>query len=144
MIQRFLFPHWSRILGYACILAHIPMMAAKHFGQDGHSGSVSSEQAPYGDHLYFAAAFLLMVIGLILIAFSKEKIEDEQISRLRLDSLQWAVYVNYAVLIVSLLVMNRIDNHFMLAMDTWIPLLFFIIRFRWAIFRLDQSMKSDH
>ena len=43
-----------------------------------------------------------MLVGLIIVAFSKEKIEDEQISQLRLDSLQWAVYLNYIILVISL------------------------------------------
>jgi cell division protein FtsW (lipid II flippase) len=143
MKQRFLFPYWSRYVGYACILVHIPLMAAKHFETDSHFPASSGGHETYGDHLYFAIAFLLMVVGLILVAFSKEKIEDEQISRLRLDSLQWAIYLNYAILIVSLIATDKMGNHFILAIDTWVPLLFFIVRFRWEIIRLNLSMKSD-
>ncbi|MDP4149032.1 MAG: hypothetical protein Q8927_15915 [Bacteroidota bacterium] len=143
MKQRFLFPYWSRYLGYACILFHIPLMAMKHLGTGRQLPPDGGIHETNGDHLLFAVAFLLMVIGLILVAFSKEKIEDEQISRLRLDSLQWAIYLNYAILIVSLIATENMGNHFMLAIDTWVPLLFFIVRFRWMIFRLNLSMKSD-
>ncbi|MCO5936699.1 hypothetical protein NAF17_14240 [Mucilaginibacter sp. RB4R14] len=38
---------------------------------------------------------LLLLFGLIFIAFSKEKIEDEHISFIRLESLQWVVYLSY-------------------------------------------------
>src|SRR5450631_38642 len=126
-----LFPHWSRYLGYFCIVAHIPIMYMRHMDVFGHSPSYTpgDHQLFSTEHLYFIATFLLMVIGLILVAFSKEKIEDEQISRLRLDSLQWAIYLNYLLLITSLIATDKMNTHFVLALDTWVPLVFFIIRF---------------
>lgn len=143
--QQRLFPHWSRYLGYICILIHIPIMWLRHMDPSGHNHSAAPDDHSLfnRDHLFFIFTFLLMVVGLILVAFSKEKIEDEQISKLRLDSLQWAIYLNYLVLIVSLIVTEKTNSHFILAIDTWIPLLFFIIRFRWVIFRLNQPLKSD-
>ena len=41
---------------------------------------------------------ILLIIGLLLIAFSKEKDEDERISRVRLESLLWATLVNSILL----------------------------------------------
>ena len=41
---------------------------------------------------------LLLIIGPIFIAFSKEKSEDEYISKIRLDSLVWATYLNYLII----------------------------------------------
>lgn len=35
----------------------------------------------------------------ILVAFSKEKLEDEYISKIRLEFLVWSVYLNYAIFI---------------------------------------------
>jgi uncharacterized membrane protein len=141
-----LFPHWSRYLGYFCIVAHIPIMYLRHMDVFGHSSSLSpgDNHLFNSEHLFFIATFLLMVIGLILVAFSKEKIEDEQISRLRLDSLQWAIYLNYLILITSLIATDKMNSHFILALDTWVPLVFFIIRFRWVIFRLNQPLKTEN
>jgi cell division protein FtsW (lipid II flippase) len=96
-----------------------------------------------GQHLFFIFTILLMVIGLLLVAFSKEKIEDEQISQLRLDSLQWAVYLNYLVLIGTAIFMNRNDFKDMLYLNLWVPLAFFIIRFRWVLFRLNRSLTKE-
>lgn len=47
-------------------------------------------------------AALGIIGGLILIAFSREKTEDEMISQLRLEALQWSVYANYLVLAVAI------------------------------------------
>jgi hypothetical protein len=141
MKARFLFPYWSRYLGYACILAHVPIMALSPNGFQHRPHTVPEDPALFNsDHLFFIGTALLMLTGLFLVAFSKEKIEDEQISRLRLDSLQWAIFFNYVLLIITLVFTNRMNFRDILELNLWIPLLFFVIRFRWAIFRLNQSM----
>ncbi len=43
---------------------------------------------------------LIIVSGLIH-SFSKEKVEDELIGKLRLDSLIWSLYINYGLVIYS-------------------------------------------
>ena len=84
-----------------------------------------------------------MLIGLILVAFAKEKIEDEQITQLRLDSLQWAIYLNYLILVVTLVFTGRQDYKDVLQLNLWVPLVFFIVRFRWVIFRLNRSLSRE-
>ena len=46
---------------------------------------------------------VLIILSSIFVAFSKEKEEDEYILKIRLESLVWAVYVNYGILLISLL-----------------------------------------
>jgi cell division protein FtsW (lipid II flippase) len=143
MKTRFLFPYWCRFLGYACIVFHIPIiLLGKTFDFDFHN--IPDEPGLFNHHhLFFMATSLLMLIGLVLVAFAKEKVEDEQISQLRLDSLQWAIYLNYFILIVTLVFTGRQDYQDILQLNLWIPLVFFIIRFRWMIFRLNRSVKED-
>jgi hypothetical protein len=147
MRARYLFPYKSRFLGIFLILAHVPIMmiwdsqkALNHYHD---FSSLSGESSLFSPaHLYFIATSLLMLIGLFLIAFSKEKIEDEQIAQLRLDSLRWSIYLNYLILILCIIFTNGIDFLDMLRLNLWVPLVFFIIRFRWVIFRLNRSSKS--
>jgi hypothetical protein len=94
-----------------------------------------------GEHLFFICTTLLMSAGLFLVAFAKEKLEDEQISHIRLDSLRWAIFINYLVLIISLIFIEDVPH--MLELNLWVPLIFFIIRFRWVIWRLNQSLKRE-
>jgi len=85
-----------------------------------------------------------MVSGLFVIAFSREKIEDEQIYQLRLSSLRWAIYINYAVLILGLiLIKNNADYKDILRLNLWVPLMFFILLFRYKIFRLNRSLSTE-
>ncbi len=95
------------------------------------------------EHLFNIVSTILVLTGLFLIAFSKEKIEDEQISQLRLDSLRWAIYLNYLILLGSLIFTTGIDLFDILRLNIWVPLVFFIVRFRWVIFRLNRSLKTD-
>src|SRR5687768_14271635 len=42
-----------------------------------------------------------LLAGLLLVSFSKERTEDEYIGRLRMESLQLAVIINYILLILA-------------------------------------------
>lgn len=46
---------------------------------------------------------LFLLIGLFLLVFSKEKIEDEEIHAIRISSLFKALYINFLFLLVSIL-----------------------------------------
>ena len=46
---------------------------------------------------------VLIIISASFVAFAKEKNEDEFISKLRLESLVWATYLSYGILIFALL-----------------------------------------
>ena len=85
----------------------------------------------------------MVLVGLFLVAFSQERVEDEQIIRLRLDSLRWAIYLNYAILLISLIIINGSESNHILMLNIWLPLLFFILRFQWVIYRLNRSAKSN-
>ncbi|MEO2061059.1 MAG: hypothetical protein ABGW76_13365 [Mesonia sp.] len=76
---------------------------------------------------------LLLIIGGLCIAFSKHKNEDEFISKLRLDSLLWATYINYGVLIFSILFIYWLSFFYVLVANMFTILLLFIIRFYWVL-----------
>ena len=145
---RYLFPYNSRFVGIALILIHIPikMLWDAHYagGYDHHSPPTDTDDFLFSPpHLFFIGTTLMVLVGLFLIAFSKEKIEDEQIVQLRLDSLRWAIYLNYAILLFSLIFTRGNDSHHILLLNIWLPLLFFILRFQWVMYRLNRSAKSD-
>ena len=141
MKPQFLFPYWCRYLGWALVLIHVPLSMLGHA-----HGMVNILDGPStglftGEHLFFIYTSLVMLSGLFLVAFSKEKIEDEQIWQIRLDSLRWAVYINYLLLIISLIFIEDVAH--MLDLNLYVPLIFFIARFRWMIFRLNRSVNKE-
>ena len=142
---KYLFPYNSRFIGIALILVHIPVKLlwdAHYPGGYDHQGMVDSDSVLFSaPHLYFIGTTLMVLVGLFLVAFSMEKIEDEQIVQLRLDSLRWAIYLNYAILLFSLVFSG--DSKHIMMLNIWLPLLFFILRFQWVLFRLNRSAKSN-
>lgn len=86
---------------------------------------------------------LLLILGAIFIALSKEKREDEFISKVRLDSLVWAVYVNYVILILSILFTYGIVFLWTLAINMFTILLFFIIRFNWVKYKSRKLLRDE-
>ncbi|WP_299439404.1 hypothetical protein [uncultured Aquimarina sp.] len=82
---------------------------------------------------------IVIIIGGLLVSFSKEKIEDEFISKTRLDSLVWAVIVNYIILLFATLFIYDIRYIHVLIYNMFTPLLIFILRFNYVIYK-----KSNH
>ena len=86
---------------------------------------------------------VLIVISTFLVAFSKEKSEDEYISKIRFESLAWAVYFNYAILILTLLFIYDFAFLWVMVFNMFTVLLFFIVRFNWQISKLKKSASYE-
>lgn len=86
---------------------------------------------------------VLVIISSILVAFSKEKIEDEFISKIRLESLVWAVYVNYGVLLLCMLFLYDFSFLWVMIFNMFTVLIFFIVRFNWQISKLKKSTNHE-
>ena len=147
MRTNYLFPFKTRYFGIVLILLHIPIkLLWDHLypgGYPHHDPVAESGGVLFSPpHLFFIGTTLMVLVGLFLIAFSKEKIEDEQIVQLRLDSLRWAIYLNYAILLFGLVFTNSGESDHILLLNIWLPLLFFILRFQWVLYRLKRSAKS--
>jgi hypothetical protein len=149
MRTNYLFPFNSRYFGILLILLHIPVKLmwdafypagyANNNPGPGSSGSFLFSPP----HLFFIGTTLMVLVGLFLIAFSRERIEDEQIIQLRLDSLRWSIYLNYAILLFSLVFTRGSDSNHILMLNIWLPLLFFILRFQWVLYKLNRSARSN-
>lgn len=77
---------------------------------------------------------LIIIIGGILVAFSRTKDEDEYISKIRMESLIWATYVNYIVLILAILFVFDMSFFTVLIINMFTLLIFFIIRFHYVMY----------
>ena len=147
MRTNYLFPFPTRYFGIALILIRIPVkLLWDHYYPNGYDQAVSSS-ASNGflfstPHLFFIGTTLMVLVGLFLVAFSRERVEDEQITQLRLDSLRWAIYLNYAILLFCLIFTSGSESHHSLMLNIWLPLLFFILRFQWVLYRLNRSASS--
>lgn len=81
---------------------------------------------------------ILIIISSLLVAFSKEKLEDEYIAKIRLESLVWATYVNYGILLVAIIFVYDFSFLWVMIFNMFTVLLFFIIRFNWQVIKLKK------
>ncbi|MBN9352202.1 MAG: hypothetical protein J0H55_16100 [Chitinophagaceae bacterium] len=77
----------------------------------------------------------LFITGSLLVGFSKEKVEDEFISNLRLTSLLWAVLVNYILLLFAFLFIYGLPFFDVMVYNCFTILIFFIVRFNYVLYR---------
>ena len=97
---------------------------------------------PYGGFLVNGASqnnltdelvSILVMLALLFIAFSEEKVEDEWVSKVRLESLQWAVYANYILLILSILFIYDMAFFQALVYNMYTIAIIFILRFQYVL-----------
>ena len=76
-----------------------------------------------------------LIISLLMIAFAREKHEDEFINHTRLQSWQWAVLNNFLLLVIATWIFY--DESFIDVMmyNLLTILIIFIIRFNWVLSR---------
>ena len=79
------------------------------------------------------------IVGGIFIAFSKQEIEDEFISKIRLESLVWATYATYGFLLLSFLFVYGMTFFYVLILNIFVLLIFFIIRFKWQLSKINKT-----
>ena len=73
----------------------------------------------------------------------EEKTEDEFISRLRLESLVWATYVNYIILALSIIFIYDEVFFWVMILNMFTILLFFLLRFNWILSRTKKQMAHE-
>jgi hypothetical protein len=80
-----------------------------------------------------------IILGLIFIAFAREKQEDEYINSIRLESLQWAVLINYSLLLVATWLVHGFAYIDVMVYNMLTVLIIFIIRFHVVLRKNMQS-----
>jgi hypothetical protein len=141
MKSRFLFPRKFRIVGFILFIVGITsfviVYAAPSYANNIYeiNGVAKVAEAYWG-------CIPSIIMGLLFIGFSKEKVEDEQIAQLRLESLQWSIYVNYFILVLCFFLIQGIGLLPVIILNMLTPIVFFIIRFRWKIFQ-NNSLMSE-
>jgi len=86
---------------------------------------------------------LMIILGGIMVAFSKEKSEDEFISKIRLESLVWATYVNFVILGLAMLFVYGLDFIVVETINMFTILIFFIIRFNWVLSKSKKAIENE-
>jgi hypothetical protein len=88
-------------------------------------------------------ASILVILGGILVSLSKTKDEDEYISKIRMESLIWATYVNYIVLVLAILFVFDVSFFSVLIYNMFTMLLFFMFRFHYVLYKSKKVILDE-
>ena len=89
----------------------------------------------FGDEIF---TFLIILSGIIN-SFSKEKIEDELISRIRLESLSLSLFISFGLIIISTFLVFNINYMYVLVFNLFLIILLFNLIFKFRLFKHYKS-----
>jgi hypothetical protein len=151
-MKKYLFPHRFKKIGWVLLIlsilaaiANLPFewepsfLNSKPINIWGPDYSFMGTGKNYFDELYSIG----IILGSILVAFSKEKYEDEYIQKIRLEALVWAVYFNYIIVILLIIFTYGIDFPIFLMYNVTTLLLVFLIRFNWSLFNIRKVENNE-
>ena len=150
MQSRFLLPHRYRTIGWVVLIPFLILgVLSVHmdFELEWLSFRLRPTNAgmfdnPEYENFTNELAGIGVLIGLIFIAFAREKVEDEFVMKLRLDSLLVAVLANCALLFLSIVLLYGFGFFYALVYNMYTLLILFIARFYWVKSRQAKMLSS--
>jgi uncharacterized membrane protein YfcA len=157
MILKYLFPHRFKKIGWIIL---IPTLIAGILGiylgyepeffnttvfailNDGFLSEGHNFQF-ITDNVFNEIIGILLIISSLFVAFSRQKEEDEFIAKIRLESLVWATFANYAVLILAMIFVYGISFFNVMTFNLFTILFFFIFRFNWELMKLRKTQGNE-
>ncbi len=147
MKAKFLFPYQYKLIGWMITILILIIwlfgvisgsqydfftitLPFKYALQDSFNAKTNETTLSLGDEFMVVG----LITGMIMIAFSREKVEDEYVAQVRLETLQWAIYINFGLLIVATLLVYGTYYFNVMIYNMFTPLLFFIARFYYVLY----------
>ena len=78
---------------------------------------------------------LLIIVSGVINSFSKEKIEDELISRIRLESLSLSLFISFGLIIISTFLVYNINYMYVLVFNLFLIILLFNLILKFRLFK---------
>ena len=78
---------------------------------------------------------LLIIVSGLINSFSKEKIEDELISRIRLESLSLSLFISFGLIIISTFLVFNINYMYVLVFNLFLIILSFNLILKFRLFK---------
>lgn len=145
MLTKILLPHRFQKFGWFLILPFAALLFANNYFDfnlawlefDLREGAFFEDSK---ENFTNEIAMIGVFVSLFLIAFSREKEEDEYIQKLRLDSLLVACYANTFILIIGTMLFYGFGFLEFMGYNMFTIQLIFIGRFRWVLHKQKQSL----
>ena len=89
----------------------------------------------FGDEIF---TFIIIFSGIVN-SFSKEKIEDELISKIRMESLILSLFISYGLIIISTFLVYHITYMYVLIFNLYLIIFLFNLIFKYRLFKYYKS-----
>jgi hypothetical protein len=86
---------------------------------------------------------ILFIIGCLFVAFSRLKVEDEYIMKIRLESLVWATLVNFVLLIIAIIAIWGTDFLVVMEYNMITILILFVMRFHYVLYLSKKTQGNE-
>lgn len=94
-------------------------------------------------NLLLTLAGIFTICGGLMLAFVRQRDEDEYIAKLRLDAFQWAVLWNYLLLLLMFVFVYGLDFLYVVQWNLFTVLALFLIRFYFLLYRLRRANDDE-
>jgi hypothetical protein len=84
-----------------------------------------------------------LIIGGLLVGFSRLKHEDEYTSQIRYESLVWATYFNFGIMLLATVFVYGTAYFNVLVANVFTLLLFFIVRFHIKLSQINKAARDE-
>ena len=160
MKTQFLFPRSFRTIGIFLTTVTVLILLTQVLGVDAHINLLDKVQVPaildtgsalgsnssyrfftmIEDDFGYEVLNVMGILGCLFWGFSREKVEDELIAKLRLESLLWATYVHFFVFLIFILGLYGTGFTYVLYFNMYVVLVLFIIRFRVVLLKAKRKL----
>ncbi|OYU81959.1 MAG: hypothetical protein CFE23_01250 [Flavobacterium sp. BFFFF1] len=113
------------------------------FANENFLGSVTNSFSFIENSIVDELCLLCLIVGGIFVCFSRLKNEDEFISKIRYESLVWATYCNYGIVLFLTFFIYGTPFLNVLFYNTFTLILFFIIRFHYKLYQLRKVSENE-
>jgi len=156
MKTTYLLPYYYKKIGWVLLLVSIVLMAIMFTGfnmpflnttvfaiSDTSLFQTQNTFAFIQNNIQDELISIFFILGAFFIGFSKRKEEDEYILRTRLESLVWATYLNYLILLLTIIFIYGLNFFHVLVINMFTTLVFFLIRFNWLLYKSKKELGDE-
>ncbi len=88
-------------------------------------------------------ALTLTVVGLLILAYTREKVEDERVRLIRLEAFQWSVLISFLLVLTGNWLLYSTDFYMFMVFNLFTPLVIFVLRFHYVLYREARQTSKD-
>lgn len=88
-------------------------------------------------------ALTLTVVGLLILAYTREKIEDERVRLIRLEAFQWSVLISFLLVLAGNWLLYSTDFYVFMVFNLFTPLVVFVLRFHYVLYKEARQTSKD-